>query len=89
MSIEIIHCPTWAAYKPKAASFAAEIESTTGEKVYLVEGKRGQFDIVVDGKVVAKRTGNFFSKVILKMGWPTTSDVIAAVRMALGQRKAA
>ena len=57
--------------------------------MYLVEGKRGQFDVVVDGKVVAKRTGNFFSKVILKMGWPTANDVVAAVRLALGQRKAA
>ena len=41
-------------------------------------GKLGQFDVVVDGKVVARRGGNVFTK-LLGGGWPEPADVIAKI----------
>jgi hypothetical protein len=41
-------------------------------------GKLGQFDVVVDGKVVASRTGNAFTK-LLGGGWPDPEAVIAKI----------
>ena len=48
-------------------------------------GKTGQFDVVVDGKVIASRGGNLLSK-MLGGGWPDPEQVIAAIE-ALQQPK--
>ena len=52
----------------------------TGEEVSVDVGKTGQFDVVVDGQVVAQRTGGFFTKAFLNGGWPTSEDVVAERR---------
>lgn len=49
-------------------------------------GKLGQFDVVVDGKVIASRGGNMLQKV-LGGGWPDPEDVIRKIE-ALQQQKA-
>jgi len=49
-------------------------------------GKLGQFDVVVDGKVIASRGGNMLSK-MLGGGWPDPEDVIAKITV-LQQQKA-
>jgi transcriptional regulator CtsR len=59
------------------------IEKETGQQVTVSTGKRGQFDVLVDDKVVAKREGNFFSKVILRQGWPEEATVVSAVKAAI------
>ncbi len=41
-------------------------------------GKLGQFDVLVDGKVIASRGGNMLQKV-LGGGWPDPEDVIAKI----------
>ena len=43
-------------------------------------GKLGQFDVLVDGKVIASRGGNMLQKV-LGGGWPDPEDVIAQIEM--------
>ena len=47
-------------------------------KVKRLPGKLGQFDVVVDGKVVASRGGNVFTKLV-GGGWPDPEDVIAKI----------
>lgn len=49
-------------------------------------GKLGQFDVLVDGKVIASRGGNMLQKV-LGGGWPDPEDVIAKIE-ALQKAKA-
>ncbi len=40
-----------------------------------VAGKSGQFDVVVDGKVIASRGGSMLKR-ILGGGWPDPEEVI-------------
>lgn len=49
-------------------------------------GKLGQFDVVVDGQVVASRGGNMLSK-MLGGGWPDPDDVVRRIE-ALQKQKA-
>lgn len=49
-------------------------------------GKSGQFDVLVDGELVAARGGNLLTR-LLGGGWPDPEDVIAkidAIRKARG-----
>jgi hypothetical protein len=47
--------------------------------VELERGRRGQFDVVVDGTVAVSRKGGLLAKLFGKP-WPTPDDVVAAVR---------
>jgi len=68
-----------------AAGLAALIEQATSETVEISTGHRGQLDILVDEKVVAKREGGFFTKFILKKGWPDEKQVVESVLAAIKQ----
>lgn len=48
-------------------------------------GKLGQFDVVVDGQVIASRGGNLLTKV-LGGGWPDPADVVAKIEQMLRTR---
>lgn len=50
-------------------------------------GKLGQFDVVVDGKVIASRGGSVLTKMLGGGGWPDPEQVIAKIA-ALQQQKA-
>ena len=50
--------------------------------VPLNEGKRGQFDVIIDGDVIASREGGFFNKVFRK-GWPDPEDVVRVLEQRL------
>lgn len=54
---------------------AALITEATGERVALVSGGRGEFSIVVNDVIVAKKT---------LMGFPNEEIVVANVQTALG-----
>ena len=47
----------------------------------MVEGRRGQFEILVDGQVVIERRGGLLAKLFGKP-WPDSEDVVNAVRAA-------
>ncbi|MCP3920805.1 MAG: hypothetical protein GY711_35205 [bacterium] len=54
-----------------------------------MQGRRGQFDVLVDGRIVASRKGGLVAK-LTKRPWPEPAQVVAAVREALaGQGPAA
>ena len=52
---------------------ADTLRKEPGLKVELVDGNRGEFTVLVDGRVVAGKRGNDF---------PPTEEVVAAVRKA-------
>jgi len=60
MAIEIEYCEQWN-YRPEADRVSAEIEKITGQKVTLVGGSGGIFEIRQDSKVIWKkeRSGHF------------------------------
>lgn len=47
--------------------------------VTLSKGRFGQFDVLVDGRVVLTRKGGLIAK-LLKRPWPSDDEVLAAVR---------
>ena len=51
----------------------------------LEKGHGGQFDIIVDGDVVAGRTGGLWKKLI-GGGWPDEEDVIQLLQQRLKAR---
>ena len=54
---------------------AALIEQATGATPELVDGKRGEFTVWVNGVVVARKDSS---------GFPADDEVVTAVRGALG-----
>lgn len=52
------------------------IRERLGLKVIETPGRTGQFDVVVDGEVVATRGGNFLTR-SLGMGYPDLEAVVA------------
>ena len=55
-------------------------------KVRLQPGKLGQFDVVVDGEVIASRGGGVLQRV-LGGGWPDPQDVIARIETILARQR--
>ena len=51
MQIKIFYCVVWN-YEPKAVSLAAELKESFDTQVELLSGKRGDFEVVVDGELV-------------------------------------
>ena len=51
--------------------------------VELEEGRRGQFDVLVEGRTVVSRKGGLIAKFV-RRPWPEHEDVVAAVRAAAG-----
>ncbi len=51
MKIDIHYCTEWN-YKPNAASLADELRRAFGVEANLVPGRRGIFDVIVDGEIV-------------------------------------
>ena len=80
MTVEIQHCRTTSGFGEQAERLAAEITKATGEHVILSTGVDGQYDVFVNTTLVASRTGGFFTRVILRKGWPDTQAVIDAVK---------
>ena len=56
-------------------------------EVPLIEGKTGQFDVIVDGEVIASRDGGFFNKLFRK-GWPAPEDVVHVLEQRLAAIRA-
>jgi hypothetical protein len=51
-------------------------------------GKPGQFDVVVDGKVIASRGGSMLKK-LLGGGWPDHEEVVAMIDALRQERQKA
>lgn len=53
--------------------------------VTLKDGRLGQFDVLVDGRVVASRKGGLLAKLV-RRPFPDDDDILDAVRSALPPR---
>ncbi len=56
-------------------------------KVSRQPGKLGQFDVVVDGEVIARRGGGGLLNRLFGGGWPDPDDVIAKIEAIVAQRR--
>ncbi|MDB4670505.1 MAG: hypothetical protein P8M80_08330 [Pirellulaceae bacterium] len=63
------------------ASYAAAIQEEFGEKPVVETGSRGQFDVLVRGKLAISRKGGLFA-LITRKPWPTVEEVIQAILTA-------
>lgn len=79
MNIQIIYCSTWSNNKSKATSLVALIKERLSIQSTMVAGSIGQFDIVVDGKTILQRGGNFFTR-MFGAGYPDFEEVIDALK---------
>ena len=53
--------------------------------VGLRGGRLGQFDVLVDGRIVASRKGGLLAKLV-RRPWPDDESLVDAVRAALPPR---
>jgi hypothetical protein len=55
------------------------VKAETGIESELTVGSRGQFDVLLDGAVIASRASGFVTR-LLGGGWPEPKQVVDAVR---------
>jgi len=72
VTVEILYCPTWSGYDARAASLAAEITSELDVDATPSPGGRGQFDVLVDGRML-------FSKQA-EGRFPEDGEIVARLR---------
>jgi hypothetical protein len=53
--------------------------------VTLKKGRLGQFEVLVDGRIVVTRKGGLIAKIVGRP-WPTDDEVLAEVRAALAAK---
>jgi len=78
MDIRIAHCTVCWGYKDRALTLGEALRKRFGAKVEVVGGGLGQFDVRVDGKLVASRGESLLAR-IKPPRLPDAAEVIAAI----------
>lgn len=84
MEFEILYCKL-CGYRERAEQLAAELRRRSGARVSVTEGGFGQFDVLLDGEVVASKGG--FWKRMLTHGAPPQPEILQAIDHALADRE--
>ncbi len=84
MRFEILYCKP-CGYRERADELAAELHERFGADVRALEGGFGQFDVLLDGELVASKGG--FWKRKLVHGAPPQPKLLAAIERALADRE--
>ena len=71
-------------YEPRARDLAAELQVRFGAEVEIEEGRFGQFDVLLDGKLVASK-GGFWRRVTIH-GAPPREWLLASIEKHLAVR---
>ena len=71
-------------YEPRARDLAAELRARFGAEVEIEEGRFGQFDVLLDGKLVASK-GGFWRRVTIH-GAPPQERLMASIEKHLAVR---
>ncbi len=79
MKIEIVHCPTWQNNKAKVTSLVTLIKERLNIDAVLTPGKIGQFEVVANGKRIAERGGNWFTR-SFGAGYPDLERVVEQLK---------
>lgn len=64
------------------ASYAAAIKRQFEVEPDTKTGRRGQFDVLVNGKAVIGRKGGLIA-MLAKKPWPTEAEIVSAVKAEL------
>jgi selenoprotein W-related protein len=84
MDFTILYCKP-CGYRERADELAAELRERFGARVSVEEGGFGQFDVLLDGELVASKGG--FWKRMLKHGAPPQPQILEAIDRALADRE--
>jgi selT/selW/selH-like putative selenoprotein len=84
MKFQILYCKP-CGYRERAEELAAELRARFGAPVDVEEGGFGQFDVLLDGELVASKGGRW--KRMLIHGAPPQARILAAIDRALADRE--
>ena len=83
MEFKILYCQP-CGYRDRADELATELIERFGACVAVEEGKFGQFDVLLDGALVASKGGFWKRKLI--HGPPPQPEILEAINRALRDR---
>lgn len=83
MEFKVLYCEP-CGYRERADALATELRERFGATVTVEEGKLGQFDVLLDGELVASKGG--FWKRKLVHGAPSQERLLEAIDRALADR---
>jgi selT/selW/selH-like putative selenoprotein len=83
MEFEILYCGP-CGYRQRAEELAAELRNRLGARVVVKQGGFGQFDVLLDGELVASK-GGFWER-MFKHGAPPQPEILKAIDRALADR---
>ena len=84
MGFHILYCGP-CGYLSRAEDLAKELRESFDAEVTIEEGKLGQFDVILDGELIASKGGWWKRKLI--HGAPSQEKLMAAIRSAMGDRE--
>jgi selT/selW/selH-like putative selenoprotein len=85
MEFKVLFCKP-CGYRDQADELAVELRERFAVPVAVEEGKFGQFDVLLDGELVASKGGFWKQKFI--HGAPPQPQILAAIDRALAEREA-
>ncbi len=83
MEFEILYCKP-CGYRERAEGLARELRERFGARVSVREGGFGQFDVLLDGALVASK-GRLLRRLLVH-GPPSEAQIRAAIEAALATR---
>ena len=83
LRFRILYCVP-CGYEPRARDLAAELQERFGAEVEIEHGRFGQFDVLLDGKLVASK-GGFWRRVTIH-GAPPQERLMASIEKHLAIR---
>lgn len=84
MNVRIVYCHL--CYAKRAHALGEELRRRFDATVEVVEGKLGQFDVLIDGKVAASRGQSFVARMMPRDA-PASAAVVAAIEAHLSPRE--
>lgn len=84
MEFRILYCKP-CGYRGRAEVLANELQSRFGATATIEEGGFGQFDVFLDGDLVASK-GGFFKRMLIH-GAPPQAAMLAAIERALADKE--
>lgn len=84
MEFRILYCRP-CGYRDRAEELAVELRNRYGAEVVVEEGGFGQFDVLLDGELVASKGGFWMRKLI--HGAPPQTKMLEAIHRALADRE--
>ena len=84
MDFRILYCGP-CGYHSRAEDLAKELKDRFGAQVTVEEGGFGQFDVFLDGSLVASK-GGFFKRMLIH-GAPPQEQLLAAIERAVADRE--